>query len=220
MTTSDARRRGTRVRWRHRAALAASGGALPALLSLAGCGQTLRALPPPAELESEAIEATQDYVIEATDVLQINVWKSPELSLEEVVVRPDGKISFPLLDDVHAAGLTPDQLKGILTERLSEYVTAPTVTVVVRQINSKMIYVIGEVNRVGPVPLRAHMRVIDALAIAGGFRPFAHTDRVKVIRQLDGKGPIEFQFDYGEFVEGTNLEQNILLLPGDRVVVP
>jgi polysaccharide export outer membrane protein len=190
------------------------------LTTAPGCAPTLRALPTPAELESQGVEARQDYVIGPTDVLQINVWKNPELSLAEVVVRPDGKISFPLLDDVQAAGLTPNQLKEILTELLAEYVTAPTVTVVVRQINSKTVYVMGEVNRQGAFPLRADMRVIDALAVAGGFRPFADRNRIKIIRNQNGDAPIEFRFDFGEFVDGTNLEQNILLVPGDKIVVP
>jgi polysaccharide export outer membrane protein len=171
-------------------------------------------------LESQAVEAFQDYRIGPTDVLQISVWKNPELSVPEVAVRPDGKISFPLLDDVQAAGLTPTELKAILTERLSEYILAPTVTVVVRQINSKAVYVIGEVHRQGALSLRADMRVIDALAMAGGFRPFADRSWVKIIRNRNGEGPIEFRFNYDEFVEGKDLEQNILLLPGDKVVVP
>jgi len=187
---------------------------------LPACRTTLRALPSPEELESQAVEAFQEYRIGPTDVLQISVWKSPELSVPEVAVRPDGKISFPLLDDVHAAGLTPNELKAILTERLSEYILAPTVTVVVRQINSKAVYVIGEVQRQGALSLRADMRVIDALAMAGGFRPFADRSWVKIIRNRNSEGPIEFRFNYDRFVEGKDLEQNILLLPGDKVVVP
>jgi polysaccharide export outer membrane protein len=193
---------------------------IPILALLPACQGTLRALPPPEELETQAAEAYQDYRIGPTDVLQITVWRNDELSLPEVAVRPDGKISFPLLDDVQAAGLTPTELKAILTERLSEYILAPTVTVVVRQVNSQVIYVIGEVHRQGALPLRADMRVIDALAMSGGFRPFADAKRVKIIRNRNGEGPIEFRFNYDEFVDGDNLDQNILLLSGDNVVVP
>ena len=189
-------------------------------LALTGCQATLRALPAPDQLESEALEASREYRIGATDVLQISVWRNPELSLQEVVVRPDGKISFPLLDDVQAAGLTPRELKEILTTRLAEYITAPNVTVVIRQINSKVVYIIGEVNRQGTFPLNVDMRVIDALAIAGGFGPFADRSRVTIIRNRNGKGPIEFRFNYDQFVDGRNLDQNLLLLPGDRIVVP
>ncbi len=195
-------------------ALLLAGWGLPA------CQGTLRALPAPDQLESDAREASRVYRIGSTDILQISVWRNPELSLQEVVVRPDGKISFPLLDDVQAAGLTPGELKEILTARLSEYITAPTVTVVVRQINSKVVYVIGEVNRQGTFPLVVHMRVIDALAVAGGFGPFANRSRVTIIRHRNGAGPIEFRFDYGAFVSGKDLEQNLLLLPGDNIIVP
>ncbi len=196
---------------------------LPLLLSLAflpACQGTLRAIPPVAEAESHALESSEEYRIGATDVLTISVWRNSELSLPEVVVRPDGRISFPLLDDVKAAGLTPTELKRVLTERLSEFITAPTVTVVLRQINSKLIYVIGEVQRQGALPMRADMRVIDALAIAGGFRPFANSNRVKIIRTQNGVGPVELVFNYDAFVDGTDLEQNVLLVAGDKIVVP
>jgi polysaccharide export outer membrane protein len=189
-------------------------------MALPACQGTLRSLPAHDQLETEAMEASREYRIGPTDVLQISVWRNPELSVPEVVVRPDGKISFPLLDDVQAAGLTPSELKDILTTRLAEYITAPNVTVVVRQINSKVVYVIGEVNRQGTFPLNVDMRVIDALAVAGGFGPFADRSRVTIIRNRNGKGPIEFRFNYDEFVDGQNLGQNLLLLPGDKIVVP
>lgn len=201
-------------RLRSLVAAAAAGGLLLA------CAGTARQLPPAAALETQALEANASYVIGPNDVLQITVWKNPELSLEQVVVRPDGKISFPLLDDVQAAGLTPLELKQVLADRLSEYITAPHVTVVVRQINSKNVYVLGEVARQGAIPLRVDMRVVDALALAGGFTPYADRRRVKIIRNVDGSGPVEFVFDYEAFVEGRNLEQNIPLLPGDKIVVP
>ena len=187
---------------------------------LLGCAGSLRGLPSAQDLESQGVEARQEYRIGPRDVLQITVWKQPELSVGDLVVRLDGKISLPLVDDVQADGLTPQELKAVLTERLSEYITAPHVTVVVREMNSKLIYVIGEVAREGPIVLRSDMRVLDALAVAGGFEEFAGRDRVKLIRERNGSGPVEFIFDYEEFVEGKNLEQNILLLPGDRIVVP
>lgn len=185
-----------------------------------GCAETLRELPSAAQLDSQARQVEQEYRIGPRDVLQINVWRQPELSAPEVVVRLDGKISLPLVDDVNASGLTPIELKEILRERLSEYVSAPHVTVIVRQINSKLIYMLGEVAREGPIAFRSSMRVLDALSLAGGFGQFADTDRVKVIRERNGAGPVEFVFDYDEFVSGESLEQNILLLPGDRIVVP
>ena len=187
---------------------------------LVGCTSNLRELPTAQELDSHAVDATHEYEIGPRDVLRITVWNQPNLNVAELVVRLDGKISFPLVDDVQAAGLTPEALKAALTERLSEYITAPHVTVIVREINSKLIYVIGEVAREGPIVFRSDMRILDALATAGGFRPFAGKDRIKLIREQNGSGSVEFIFDYDQFVEGESLDQNVLLLPGDRIVVP
>ena len=173
-----------------------------------------------AELESYARDSTREYIIGTYDVLSISVWQQPALTLGEVVVRLDGKISFPLLDDVQAAGLSVSELKQVLTERLSDFIAEPTVTIVVKQINSKEVYVLGEVARVGPVRLRGGMRVVDALATAGGFRPFADKREVRVIRHMNGSDAVEFLFDYKRYESGEDLEQNILLLPGDRIVVP
>ena len=189
-------------------------------LMLGACTSTQRSLPSAAELDTHASDREGDYRIGAGDVLAISVWGQPELSLQEVVVRTDGRISAPLVDDVDVLGKTPQDLKVELTEKLAEYVTAPHVTVVVRQINSKHIYLIGEVKREGPVRLIRDMRLVDALSSAGGFTSFAGKGNIKLIRQQNGSGPAEFVFDYNEFVRGENLEQNVLLLPGDRIVVP
>ena len=191
-----------------------------AALMLGACTSTQRSLPSAAELDTHASDREGDYRIGAGDVLAISVWGQPELSLQEVVVRTDGRISAPLVDDVDVLGKTPQDLKVELTEKLAEYVTAPHVTVVVRQINSKHIYLIGEVKREGPIRLIRDMRVVDALSSAGGFTSFAGKGNIKLIRQQNGSGPAEFVFDYNEFVRGENLEQNVLLLPGDRIVVP
>ncbi|MFI5314388.1 MAG: polysaccharide biosynthesis/export family protein [Myxococcota bacterium] len=195
---------------------------LPALLALAlaGCAQTLRDQPTAEQLEQGAAAAQVDYVIGCQDVLAIVVWKEPELSLPNgVEVRLDGKISVPLLDDVQAAGLTPQQLKDAITERMKEFIAGPQITVIVARVGSKNVYVIGEVAREGPISLQPQMRVLDALAIAGGFNAFAGKSRVKIIR---GSGPLpaEFTFDYDRFVDGTDVAQNILLLPGDQIIVP
>jgi polysaccharide export outer membrane protein len=197
-------------------------------LCLGGCAElsglfqdeTLRGLPSAQDLESQAVELTQAYVIGPRDRLRITVWNQPELGVDGLVVRLDGKISFPLLDDVQAAGLTPTELKSVITDRLEEYVSAPHVTVVVLEINSKLVYLIGEVAREGPIVFRSNMRVVDALSMAGGFNEFAGKSRVKIIRERDASQPLEAIFNYEEFVEGKNLQQNILLLPGDRIVVP
>ncbi len=195
--------------------------ALGALASaLAACGGTMRALPPADELESHATADLATYVIGVDDLLKVSVWRQPELTVDSITVRQDGKISMPLLDDVQAAGLTPLELKKHLTDRYQEYVTNPTVTVMVREVRSKLVYVIGEVARQGPQGMRQDFRVLDALSNAGGFTPFAGTNNIKIIRKGNGTGPIEFRFNYKAFVAGRDLEQNILLLPGDQIVVP
>jgi len=126
----------------------------------------------------------------------------------------------PLLDDVQAAGLTPLALKQVITERLSEYVAAPHVTVIVKASRSKVVYMLGEIARPGFVSYLANMRVSDALALAGGFGPFSNKGRVKIIRRLQDGSSQEFRFDYDEYIEGTDVAQNILLLPGDQIFVP
>lgn len=194
--------------------------ALAASLVLSACASSMRDQPTASEMDGQARASQQEYMIGPLDQLGISVWRQPELSLPTVAVRLDGKISFPLVDDVVAAGKTPIQLKDELTERLADFVKAPHVTVVVTQINSKNIYVMGEVMREGPILVLGGMRVVDALAMAGGFSAFAGEDRVKVIRSRDGHDPVEFTFDYDDYVNGKDLDQNILLLPGDRVIVP
>jgi polysaccharide export outer membrane protein len=158
-----------------------------------------------------------DYVIGAGDKLVIRVWKNPEFSLD-VPVRPDGKISVPLLDDVQAEGLTALELKEVITRDLGEYITNPDVTVVVVAVN-KRIYVLGEVMRSGPIGLDIDLRVTDAIAAAGGFGTFADKKRVKVIRRSGG-GEVEYRFNYDAYVAGKAPGTNLLLVPGDTIVVP
>ena len=159
-----------------------------------------------------------EYRIGVNDVLRISVWRQPELTLDSVIVRPDGQISVPLLDDVRVSGKTPQELKGEITERLGEFVREPAVTVVVLESRSRLIYVQGEVVRKGAVPLAPGMRVSDALAIAGGLGPFADAGEILVLRE-NGSGYAEFEFDYNDFIDGEELDRNILLEPGDRIVV-
>ena len=190
-------------------------------LFLVGCASTHRELPWAAELESSAVQRSDEYLIGARDVLSISVWRQPELSQAQVAVRPDGRISFPLIDEIEVVGMSPYALKLLLTEKLEEYVKSPHVTVVVAQVNSKFIYMLGEVRRQGQVFLTRDMRIIDALSVAGGFTEFAGKRDIKLIRTTDRDSrPAEFIFDYEDFISGRNLEQNVLLLPGDRIVVP
>ena len=160
-----------------------------------------------------------EYEIGPNDLLKVSVWRQPEITLESVVVRPDGRISVPLLDDVTAAGRTPEELKLDITTRLAEYVREPSVTVVVLESRSQRVYVTGEVARKGVIPLAPGMRIFDALAVAGGLGPFADGKRILILRERQSSAK-EFTFDYNAYVEGKKVEQNILLESGDRIVVP
>ena len=161
--------------------------------------------------------AAPDYVIGSDDVLHISVWKEPDMS-EQLPVRPDGKISMPLLNDVQAAGLTPLQLKDSITEKLKKYMADPHVTVVVLAMNSRRIFVTGEVVHSGPITLLPHMTVLQALAQAG-FTQFANIKAIYLLRTDNGKQE-KLPFNYKEVVKGNHPEENILLKPGDTLVVP
>jgi polysaccharide biosynthesis/export protein len=173
----------------------------------------VKASPAPATQPAES-----GYLISPGDVLAVEVWKEPEVSAT-VPVRPDGKISLPLLDDVQAAGLTATSLTADLTERLKKYISEPHVTVIVTQINSQRIYITGEVNHGGTFPLEPGMTVLQGLSSAGGFTPFANIKKIYVLRQVNGK-QTKYAFNYKEVVKGKNTAQNILLRPGDTIVVP
>jgi polysaccharide export outer membrane protein len=176
--------------------------------------------PPPAESKSAPVPATTDpaYVIGPEDMLDINVWKEPDVS-RVVPVRPDGRISLPLINDVQAAGLSPQQLAGMVTEKLRKYFNEPQVTVIVTAINSQRVFVVGEVLRAGAFPLIPGMTVLQALSSAGGFTTFADVKKIHVMRLRDGKH-IELPFNYRDVLKGDNPDQNIKLEPGDTVVVP
>jgi len=157
------------------------------------------------------------YTIGSADVLLVSVWKEPDLTAT-LPVRPDGMISVPLLDDVQAAGLTPMQLAAILREKLKKYVADPRVTVVVTQMNSQRIYVMGEVLHTGAMPLVPGMTVLQALATSG-FTQFANTKAIYVLRSEKGKQE-KIPVNYKALLRGESPEQNILLKPGDTIVVP
>ncbi len=166
----------------------------------------------------KAATADPGYVIGADDVLTVSVWKEAELT-RSVVVRPDGMISIPLLGDVKADGLTPIQLATLLTERLRKFVNEPQVTVIVTTINSRLIHIVGEVNRAGTFPMLPNMTVLMALSGAGGFTQFANTKKIYVLRSVNGTQK-KFPFNYKEVIKGNRSEENILLKPGDTIVVP
>lgn len=158
-----------------------------------------------------------DYVIGADDTLRISVWKEPDLDVT-LPVRPDGKISMPLLDDIPAAGMTPVLLKELITARLKKYIADPHVTVVVTAMNSRRVFVTGEVLHTGPMTLLPNMTVLQALAQAG-FNQFSNLKGIYLLRTENGKQQ-KIPFNYKEVVKGNHPEQNIVLKPGDTIVVP
>jgi len=164
--------------------------------------------------------ATEDpgYVIGEEDVLNISVWKEPEIT-RTVPVRPDGKISLPLINDVQAAGLTPMNLAKEITEKLRKFIPDVEVTVIVTQINSRRYYILGEVGRPGAFTLLPNMTVLQALSSAGGFSQFADSKNIYVLRTENGK-QVKLPFNYKDVVKGQRVEQNIVLKPGDTIVVP
>jgi polysaccharide export outer membrane protein len=151
------------------------------------------------------------------DMLHVSVWKEPDLT-ETLPVRPDGKISLPLLDDVQASGLTPTQLADAISTKLKKYLSDPRVTVIVTAMNSQKIYVLGEVTHSGTMPLQPNMTILQALASAG-FTQFANTKGIYVLRTDNGKQQ-KIPVNYKALLKGASIDQNLVLRPGDTIVVP
>ncbi len=174
---------------------------------------------PPAapDVRSSASAVPPDYVIGADDTLKITVWKEPDMSVE-LPVRPDGKISVPLLDDVQAAGMTPMQLSGSIRERLKKYIADPRVTVVVTAMNSQRVYVLGEVLHTGPMALLPGMTMLQALSGAG-FTQFANVKGIYLLRRVNGQ-QTKIPFNYKDAIKGRNNQQSLVLKPGDTIIVP
>ncbi len=159
------------------------------------------------------------YVIGADDVLAISVWKEPEVS-RSVPVRTDGKISLPLIGELQAGGQTPRQLEQEIAKRLQSYISEPEVTVIVQDSKSQKINILGMVARPGAYLLTGSTTVLDAIAMAGGFKDFAKQKSIYVLRTGEGGTQKRLAFNYKEVIKGKNPEQNIRLLPRDTVVVP
>ena len=159
------------------------------------------------------------YIIGNDDVLSINVWKEPEVS-RTVPVRSDGKISLPLAGEVQASGETPLQLEKILASKLQSFISEPEVTVIVTEIKSQKFNILGMVNKSGTFPLTSSLTVLDAIALAGGFKDFAKQKSIYVLRQNPNGGESRLPFNYKEVIKGKNMEQNIRVQPGDTIVVP
>ncbi len=198
--------------------VARRGLSLFALLLMAtfwGC-QSRTISPPP--LDPNPMERS-GYVVGVEDVLQISVWKNEELSVV-VPVRADGKISVPLVDDVQAEGLEAMEIKEVLTRELSEFITAPDVTVIVLEMNSRYVSVIGAVPRSGQIPLVKDLRVLEAIATMGGFALFANTRDVRIVRRQPDGREVEYRFNYDAYIKGRAPGTNIVLRSGDMIIVP
>jgi polysaccharide export outer membrane protein len=157
------------------------------------------------------------YVIGPEDILSVVFWREKDLSVD-VVVRPDGKISLPLLNDVQAAGYTPEQLADVVAKGASKYIADPLATVIIRQIHSRKVFVLGAVGRPGPVLLTSNMTVMQLIAQVGGLLEYADSDNITVVRIENGRER-RIRFNYKDVFAGRNTEQNIVLQPGDTVLV-
>lgn len=165
-----------------------------------------------------AAAVSPEYRVGESDVLHINVWKEPEVS-QTVTVRTDGNISLPLINEIKVSGMTPLQIQNAVTEKLKAFITNPQVTVTVSDIRSKRAFITGEVARPGGYSLNAETTVLQLIAQAGGFTPFAKRDSIVILRFVSGKQE-RLPFKYKAVVQGKNSDQNIALQPGDTVVVP
>ena len=174
--------------------------------------------PPPPPKSATGVRP-ESYVIGAEDTISVYVWKEPDMS-KSVPVRPDGMISLPLVGEVKAAGYTPVQLQDVLADRMKKYVSDPQVTVVVEKIASLSFNIVGEVNHPGYFPLTRRMTVLDAIALAGGFRDFAKMTKVYVLRTAADGSQERLPFNYKQVIKGQNPQQNIELQPRDTIVVP
>ena len=186
----------------------------PAINHPATSSSTLR--PAAAAPIAHPANVTANYIIGAEDILQITVWQEPNLSTPALPVRPDGKISLPLVGDITAAGFTPMQLAADIGNRLRQYVTDPEVDVTVLAVNSKRVYLIGEVMHVGPLAITPGMTVLQAIATAGGLTPYANKKHIYILR---GDRQQKIPFDYTLAVKKGDM-QGVSLVPGDTIVVP
>jgi polysaccharide export outer membrane protein len=178
------------------------------------------AAPPDAKTADKkaTLPDATSYKIGEQDVLNITVWKEPQLS-GPVVVRPDGKISVPLIDEVQAAGLTPMELQNLLLEKFRPFLAVPKVSVSIREVNSRKVYVIGQVGHAGTFHINNNTTVLQVLTDAGGLRDYANPKKIYVMRTVNGK-PVKFPFHYDAVLKGQHYEENITLQPGDTIVVP
>jgi len=174
--------------------------------------------PPPAVLRPTNLAVPGNYVIGTDDVLGIVYWRDKEMSTD-ARVRPDGRISIPLINEVQAAGLTPEELQKKITEESTKFMEDASITIVVREINSLRVFITGEVTKPGPYPITSATTVMQLISMAGGLKEYANSKNIMIMRKETDK-QISLKFNYKEVASGKNLKQNIELKPGDTVVVP
>ncbi|MFZ0212256.1 MAG: polysaccharide biosynthesis/export family protein [Candidatus Acidiferrales bacterium] len=207
---------------------------VPALVigTLSAAGQDKKTTSAAADPPSKAVQPAQPtttvekpvidvktYVIGENDLLTIDVWKEKEIS-QQIPVRPDGKISLPLIGEIQASGLTPLQLQDDITRKLKAYIENPEVTVIVDDPRSHQFNIVGQIARPGTYPLSESMTVLDAIAESGGFKDFAKETKIYVLRPMPGGIRVRIPFDYKAVIRGRDLQENVVLKPGDTVVVP
>jgi polysaccharide export outer membrane protein len=188
-------------------------------LALVACLAAPCSEPPKAKTTTAAPPAAEEYTIGPDDVLAVNVWKEPDIS-RNVVVRPDGRISLPLVGDLRAGGRTSVQLQEDIRVQLSNYLANPEVAVIVQEARSQKFNILGEVERPGSYPLSRSMTILDAIALAGGLRDFAKSRKIYVLRVTTDGARTRLRFNYKEVIKGQSLSQNVELQPRDTVVVP
>jgi len=167
---------------------------------------------------TSAVPIGSDYRVGPGDVIEVSVWKEPEAS-SQVIVRPDGKISLPLIKDLEVTGKTPMDIEQIVVGKLSPLINSPNVTVTVKEIRSKKVYVLGEVNRTGAYQITQPTTVLQILTEAGGLRPYAKEKSIYILR-MEGGRQQKLPFNYKDVVNGKNIQQNIFVQPGDTIIVP
>jgi polysaccharide export outer membrane protein len=176
------------------------------------------ASPAAAPPTANGVTPPADYIIGPDDQLSVLFWRDKDMSAD-VIVRPDGKITLPLLNEMVAAGLTPEELRLKVTEEAKRFVEDPNATIVVRQINSRKVFITGQVEKTGPYPLSGPTTVLQLISMAGGLKEYAESKKIVIMRTENGK-QLSFTFNYREVIERKNLKQNIELKPGDTVIVP
>jgi polysaccharide export outer membrane protein len=175
--------------------------------------------PAPAPAAAAGVAVPADYVIGPEDVLAIVFWRDEKMN-GEVTVRPDGKVSLPLVNDIQAAGLTPEQLRAALEKAAAKFLAEPTATVIVKAVNSRKVHIVGSVVRPNTYPLAGDMTVLQLIALAGGLLEYADAKNITVLRKESGSKDRPLKFNFKDVSRGKNLQQNVSLKPGDTVIVP